>query len=83
MSECKYCDCKKGDSPTKSVIFETLNGGIFGPIILDLDIYEDASMVAGLGDDVVAKVKIKYCPMCGRKLELEPEEAADGKSTEE
>ena len=27
-----------------------------------------------MGDDAVAKVKIKYCPMCGRKLE-----AADDK----
>lgn len=74
MSECKYCDATVGESPTESVILKVLNGGIFGPIILDLDIYENATMVIGLGDDVVAKAKIKYCPMCGRKLE-----AADDK----
>lgn len=78
MSECKYCDCKKGDSPTKSVIFETLNGGVFGPIILSVDIYETARMSVGLADEAVASVKIEYCPMCGRKLE-----AADDKKEQE
>lgn len=74
MSECKYCDATVGEAPTKSVIFETLNGGVLGPIILSVDIYETARMSVGLADEAVASVKIEYCPMCGRKLE-----AADGR----
>lgn len=78
MSECKYCDCKKGETPSKSLIFKTLDGGVLGPIIYNADIYDDATLVFGLGDEAVASVKIEYCPMCGRKLNseiLEKEEA--------
>ena len=73
MSKCLYCDAKKGDSPTKPLFFQTLNGGVFGPVILDIDIYDDATLSIGLCDEVVGNVKINYCPVCGRKLK----EAAD------
>ncbi len=79
MTKCLYCDAEKGDSPTKSVLFQTLDGGFLGPVILDVDIYDDATMSIGLGDEVVGNVKINYCPICGRKLR----EAADFKAWRE
>lgn len=80
-NECLYCDAKKGDSPTKPLFFQTLDGGVFGPVILDIDIYDDATLSICLCDEVVGNVKINYCPICGRKFKAESEKSG-GKTDE-
>lgn len=74
MSECEYCDARYGGMG-EDLICQDLDLGMLGKgrfradimytenegYTLDASIYFDASCI---GHDF----KIKYCPMCGRKL---------------
>lgn len=80
---CKFCNVGPNDAiPNKPIFDKSMNTGFFGEIrnvgaIQYIDneyiLYICISSENGLIDD---KKYIKYCPMCGRKLE-----AADEKTT--
>lgn len=67
MSKCKYCECKKGESASKFLAIEKANLGWFGKDYVCAYIYDDKFLGMSVGSGSI-KVKINFCPMCGREL---------------
>lgn len=70
MKKCEYCDGEFGNCPRNFILRELLNFGELGDIALSLVLFDDKWLSCTLGNTEKV-VKIKYCPMCGRKLEPE------------
>lgn len=69
---CDYCEMEKGDSPKKPVIEESISFGMLGEEDLIGYIYTDYEkpvLCVSIGRDKEIHIPIKYCPMCGRKLD--------------
>lgn len=73
MKKCLYCDGKHGEDATKDIYRGTANLGEFGEESLSVYLYDDQWLEFCFGD-LGRRIKIKYCPMCGRKLEAEDHE---------
>lgn len=73
--KCEFCsesDNFDDDNNAEDIISKPVNLGIIGKYTLDVYIQPKAQLTAyigtaGGGKDL-AKTKINYCPMCGRKL---------------
>lgn len=77
MSKCKFCDGKYGESASRELIYDSVNLGEYGTTKAIAYLYDDKWIDFSIGD-IERRIKIKYCPMCGRKLNpKELEEAAD------
>ena len=78
---CRYCRMEtNGDIPDNHKSIKTkIYNGIFKSFSIEVDIFNNMLCVypsAEWGGDPFlfsAKAPIKYCPMCGRKLEREVE----------
>lgn len=68
MSKCKYCDGEYGEGPSKAIHRSILNLGEFGKVPMEMYLFDDCKLIYGPGD-IAKTVMIKYCPMCGRKLD--------------
>lgn len=66
---CKYCDATKGESPSKALFDKEVNLGILGKDSFSVYLYDNGILCFGLGVSDM-RMKIRYCPMCGRKLEV-------------
>ena len=67
---CKYCDFDEDGVPKSNLLNEEIDFGEFGKKTLYVTFLDDETLYAGLDifDDLERKVKINFCPMCGRKL---------------
>lgn len=73
---CRYCKIKEDDENTGILTLssKTLNNPIYPTFIQlimgvnDKDGFFLSSFIDGYEHGIEAKKKIKYCPMCGRKL---------------
>jgi len=72
MGSCKYCDGAEGESPTKFLHIKPVNFGELGKGFSTAAIYDDSVLDFAIRD-IHRSFKIKYCPMCGRKLSPEKE----------
>lgn len=72
MKECKYCNGEKGNCPAETLISAKIPIGIFGEQELFAYVFDDPvegyELCAEIGYQFESTIKIKYCPMCGRKL---------------
>lgn len=92
MSECKFCNARDNNQGRKNAdlpIFDRrINAGFLGEIRMTGTIlYIDNEDILYLnmhfehGQNIADKKYIKYCPICGRKLEkVKPKEAVGGKN---
>ena len=77
MSKCIYCDGKIGGCPSTFLFDGDINMGELGDGNLSVWIDEDKSIAMAFME-MGKEIEIKYCPMCGRKLDPEAlKEAAD------
>lgn len=89
MSECKFCNARDNDfgriNADQPLFDRRFNAGFLGEIrmtgIIEFIDNEDIlylNMHFEHGQDIDDKKYIKYCPICGRRLDaVKPKEAAD------
>ena len=67
---CNYCDCTVGNSATKSIVDMNIDAGAFGNFLCSAVLFgsEDETVMLLSVEHQEQVIKIKYCPMCGRKL---------------
>lgn len=59
MKECKYCGCEAA----------LISNDPYNGYELEIDPASEEIIVWN-GDDCVASMNVKYCPMCGKKLRI-------------
>lgn len=67
---CEYCDFNGVGIPKNDLMKEEVDFGEFGKKTLYVNFFDEGTLYVGLDifDDLERKVKINFCPMCGRKL---------------
>lgn len=80
MKKCKYCDYEEGAICTTPLARKVVKIGVLGEILTDVSIGDTSDGIVlfvttgifpGNEDFICKKLKIKYCPMCGRKFSKE------------